>query len=77
LAVLAAVAALLAVVSTFSAFSGTTANPGNSAVAGTVTLTDNDSGAAMFSLASLKPGDTDTRCLQVTYTGSLPALVRL
>jgi hypothetical protein len=76
-AVLATAAALLAVLSTFSAFSGTTANSGNSAAAGTVTLTDNDSGAAMFSMSSLKPGDTDTRCLQVTYTGSLPSLVRL
>ena len=76
-AVLGLVAALLAAASTFSAFSGTTSNPGNTATAGTVTLTDNDSGSAMFTLTSLKPGDTDSRCLQVTYTGSLPALVRL
>ena len=62
---------------TWSAFSGTTANPGNSATAGTVALTDNDAGSASFTLSDVAPGDTDTSCIQVTYTGSLPALVRL
>jgi hypothetical protein len=62
---------------TWSAFSGTTANPGNAGTAGTVALTDNDSGSASFTLSDVAPGDTDTSCIQVTYTGSLPALVRL
>jgi hypothetical protein len=53
------------------------ANPGNSGVAGTVALTDNDAASASFTLTDLAPGDSDTSCLQVTYTGSLPALVRL
>jgi 6-phosphogluconolactonase (cycloisomerase 2 family) len=76
-AVLCLLALLLLSASTFSAFSGATGNPANTLSAGTVSLTDNDAGAAMFALGNLKPGDTDSGCLQVTYTGSLPALVRL
>jgi hypothetical protein len=68
---------LLCAAWTWSAFSGTTANPGNAGTAGTVALTDNDSGSASFTLSDVAPGDTDTSCIQVTYTGSLPALVRL
>ena len=63
---------------TFSAFSATTGNPGNGFSAGTVTLADNDSGAALVSLpANAKPGDSSTRCIRVTYSGSLAAQVRL
>jgi len=72
-----AVLALLATKPTWSAFSGTTSNPGNTTTAGTVTLTDNDSGTAIFNLTNLVPGDTDSGCLQVTYSGTLPALLRL
>jgi hypothetical protein len=72
-----AVLALLATKPTWSAFSNTTTNPANTTTAGTVTLTDNDSGAAIFNLANLVPGDSDSGCLQVTYAGTLPALVRL
>jgi hypothetical protein len=71
-----AVLALLATKPTWSAFSNTTANSANTAAAGTVTLTDNDAGAAIFTLTNLVPGDSDSGCLQVTYTGTLPALVR-
>jgi hypothetical protein len=60
------------------AFSNTTSNSANTAAAGTVTLTDNDAGSALFTgLANLVPGDSDSGCLQVTYSGTLPALVRL
>jgi hypothetical protein len=62
---------------TMSAFSGTTANPANTFSAGTVALTDNDSGSAMFTLTGLKPGDTQAKCIQITYTGSLPSTVHL
>ena len=40
-------------------------------------LTDNDSGAALLSLTAAGPGDTDTSCITVTYTGSLASSVRL
>lgn len=62
---------------TFSAFSATTENADNDFDAGTVTITDDDSGDAMMSLSDAKPGDSDTGCIVVTYTGSLPSSVRL
>jgi hypothetical protein len=63
---------------TFSAFSATTANGGNDFSAGTVTLGDDDAGGALVALpANARPGDSSTRCIQVSYTGSLPAQVRL
>jgi hypothetical protein len=60
-----------------AAFTGTTANPSNAWASGTVSLTDNDSGVALFNATGLKPGSTDTKCMVVTYTGSLTAAVRL
>ena len=66
-----------AIVGTFAAFSSTTSNSGNSFAAGTVTLSDNDSNSAMLALTAGKPGDSDTSCIRVSYTGSLPASVRL
>jgi hypothetical protein len=62
---------------TFSAFSSTTSNTGNTFSAGTVAIGDNDAGAALYSLADQLPGATVTRCIKVTYTGSLDADVKL
>ena len=79
LASLLVVSAVMAVVGrlTYAAFSATTSNPGNSLAAGTVSIGDNDAGMAMLSLASANPGDSDTGCMRVTYTGSLDSGVRL
>jgi hypothetical protein len=63
--------------SSLAAFSATTANTGNSFAAGTVVLTDNDSGAALFNVSNLKPGDSNVGCIEVSYSGSLDALVRI
>ncbi|MBM2619715.1 hypothetical protein JIG36_29825 [Actinoplanes sp. LDG1-06] len=76
------VAALVAAVvtvagSTWAAFTGTTANSGNTLVAGSVVLSDDDSGSALFSTGGLKPNASVVNCVQVSYTGSLPATVRL
>lgn len=63
---------------TWSAFSDTTANGGNSFESGTVTIEDDDSGSTMFSLTGMRPGDpAASRCIDVTYTGSLDANVRM
>src|SRR5947199_8470900 len=75
LAVLA-LGASVTVPSTWAAFSATTANSANTMAAGSVSLTDNDTDAAMLNLSGMTPGATDTKCLQVTYTGTLPSLVR-
>ena len=42
-----------------------------------MTLSDNDSGSALFNATGLKPGSTDTKCIQVSYTGSLASTIRL
>ena len=63
--------------STFSAFSSTTSNDGNSFSTGTVTLSDNDSNSAMYTVSNAKPGDSATSCITVSYGGSLAANVKL
>ncbi len=60
-----------------AAFNSTTSNGSNSFAAGTVVLSDDDAGSVMFNLSGMKPGDTATKCINVSYTGSLPANVHL
>lgn len=67
----------VAVVGTLSAFSSTTTNTDNAFTAGTVTLTDNDSGAVLYSVSNQKPGVDTVKCIELTYSGSLDADVRL
>ena len=74
---LVGVVGTVASIGTYSAFSATTVNPGDSFAAGTVVISDNDANAAMYTVVGAKPNDVVTRCIRVTYTGSLPALVRL
>jgi hypothetical protein len=57
----------------FGLFSATTQNSGNEISSGTVTLTDNDAGSAQLNITGAKPGESWTRCIKVTYNGSLPA----
>lgn len=63
----------------FAAFSNTTSNTGNTFQAGSVSISDNDSNAALFNNtlhANATPGDYD-RCIRVTYAGTLDAAVKL
>ena len=63
---------------TWAAFTATTANGGDRFESGSVAIGDNDGGSTpMLSLAAAIPGATDTGCIKVTYTGSLPSTVRL
>ena len=62
---------------TLSVFSATTSDTGNSLATGTVVLNDNDSSSPMFTLSALKPGDTDTSCVQVSFAGTLTSHVRV
>jgi predicted ribosomally synthesized peptide with SipW-like signal peptide len=61
----------------FSAFSSQTDNPNNQITAGTVDIEDNDAGGALYSIAAAKPNDPKENCIEVKYTGSLPADVHL
>ena len=67
----------LAAIGVFGAFSATTTNAGNTITAGTVTIGDNDAGAALYSLTNAKPGESVTKCIKVTYTGNLDADVHI
>lgn len=71
------VLACIAGAGVFSAFSSQTDNPGNSVTAGTVVLADNDAGAATYKLTNAKPGDSQSSCIKVTYSGSLDAAVHI
>jgi len=71
------IVACIAGAGVFSAFSSKTENPGNVITAGTVTLKDDDGGSALYALNAAKPGDSQTSCIDVSYTGSLPATVKL
>lgn len=62
---------------TYSAFSSTTSSTGNSFAAGTVRVGDNSLGAFMYQVTNQKPGDTVTKCIKVTYTGTLDAAMKL
>ena len=62
--------------SSYAAFSGSTRNSGNDWSTGSVTLTDDDAGSARFQVASMTPGDSDTKCIKVTANATVPGTVR-
>lgn len=76
LAGLALVAALVVRTSS-AAFTDTTSNNSNSFTAGTVVLDDtvdsgtSASGSSVFVVSDMRPGDVETGCVDVTYSGTL------
>src|SRR5919198_5187098 len=75
--VFAALLALFALGGTVAALSGLTSNTHKPLSSGNVTIQDNDTGAMFLGLSGMKPGDTSTACIKVTFTGSLASSVRL
>ena len=75
--VVVGVVGAVATAGAFSAFSSQTDNPDNTITAGTVEVEDNDAGGALYSIANAKPYDPKENCIEVKYTGSLPADVKL
>lgn len=71
------VSGLLVWQSSYAAFSSSTSNPTSNWTAGTVALTDDDGGTAMFTASGLKPGATGTKCIVVTSSGNLASAVKL
>ncbi|MBJ7519963.1 MAG: LamG domain-containing protein [Solirubrobacteraceae bacterium] len=61
----------------YAVFAVTTGNAGNSYGAGTVSLSDNDSGTALLSLSNAGTEATDAGCIRVASAGSLDSDVRL
>ena len=62
-----------------AAFSDTTSNSSSSFSTGNVDLVDDDSGSAAFTVTNMVPGQSVTRCILVTYQGSIadPSSVKL
>jgi hypothetical protein len=78
-----AAAAILAVAATHlrpadARFTATTSNTGNTLTTGTVVLTGTAAtGSQFFTVSNAIPGSTAITCVITTYTGSLPATVRM
>ena len=70
-----AVSALAAVVipGTLGSFNATTSNPGNSAAAGTLQMTNTRAGASIVTLSNIRPGDSQSGTVTITNSGSLSA----
>jgi len=72
-----ALAAGLVWQSAYAGFTDTTANLTASVGTGTVVLTNEIEGLAALSLPDMRPGQSFTECIAVTYTGAPPATVKL
>ncbi len=61
---------------TNAAFSADTRNIGNSWETGSVAISDDDGGAAMFAVQNLVPGDSGSRCIVVTASPTVASTVK-
>jgi hypothetical protein len=67
----------LAAFGAFSAFSDTTSNANNQFSTGTVTI-GNNATSPLYSVTDAKPATPSTdHCIKITYSGSLPATIKL
>jgi hypothetical protein len=74
---LVAVIGGLAAFGAYSAFSDTTSNTGNTFATGTVTI-GNNATSPLYSVSNGKPGAPSAdHCIKITYSGSLPATVKV
>lgn len=61
-----------------AAFTATTSNSSSGFATGSLSLTDDDAGSALFTASDMTPGTPTVQCIEVTYAGTvLPAPVRL
>ncbi|MFJ4029044.1 hypothetical protein ACIPWF_16845 [Paenarthrobacter sp. NPDC089989] len=59
-----------------AAFTASTRNSGSAWSTGSVTLTDDDLGAAAFTVENMVPGQTGQKCIVVTSNSNVPGQVR-
>ncbi len=71
-----AVAVLFVWQASYAAFSATTSNGTNNWTTGSVVLSNN-TGSAMFNVTNMKPGDSGSKCIIVTSSGTVPSTVKL
>ena len=60
-----------------AAFTADTRNIGNSWETGSMAISDDDGGAAMFQIVNVIPGQTGEKCIAVSATASVPSTVKL
>ncbi len=60
-----------------AAFTAETRNIGNSWETGSMAISDDDNGAAMFQIVNVVPGQTGEKCIAVSATSSVPSTVQL
>src|SRR5688500_12330210 len=70
-------AAGIAAAAAYATYTGSSHNPETSLTAGTVAISDDDAAGTVVSLTDANGGDAATGCIEVHYTGSLAAEVRL
>jgi hypothetical protein len=58
---------------TYSAFTATTTNSGNNISSGSVKIDQHTGATTLYNVTNQKPGDATTKCLRVTYSGSITA----
>jgi hypothetical protein len=68
---------VLIMTSSRAAFVDTTDNTSNHFSAGTVVLNDDDAGTVLFNVNNLAPSSPRVNCINVQYTGSLAANVKM
>lgn len=61
----------------YSAFTATTTNAGNTITAGSVAVSQHAGATTLYSASDQAPGSSVVKCVQVSYTGSLAASVKL
>lgn len=71
------VAGLLVWQGSVSAFTAQTQNVGSNWSTGSVTLSDDDAGAAAFQITNATPGQTGSKCIKVTSTSTVPGIVKI
>jgi hypothetical protein len=69
--------ALMVLQTSNAAFVATTANPTSNWTAGSVALVDDDTNTALFTATALKPGSTGTKCIVVSYNGTVASAVKM
>lgn len=68
---------LLTIRGSHAAFTASTGNGINHLAAGTITVGDDDNGSVLFDLPTMTPGSPEVRCINVVYTGSVVADIRM
>jgi hypothetical protein len=64
-------------VAVYSGFSSTKASAPSKITAGTVVLATDGTGAELFEIPAMAPGESSEKCVEVTYSGTLKAKVQM